>query len=636
MEKSTKKSFISKFSFAMGNLGHAAFYGALSNYFIVFVTAGLFSGLAPQIGNKLIALITGLIVLIRVVEIFIDPLLGNIVDNTQSKWGKFKPWIIIGNLVSAVLLVILFTGIFDLANTNWILFAVLFVILFVILDVFYSFSDVSYWGMVPALSEDSKERGLYTALGTLTGSIGWNGLTIIVVPVVTYFTYLSTGKHTQGAPGWLAFAIIISALAVLCAFIVAWGTEEKDNLIRRSAAKQKTTIKDVFVGLAKNDQILWASLAYFMFSLANVVTNGVLYYFFKFVLGKPESFSIAGLIAIVIGFMTSPLYPILNRFIPRRWLFSFGQCCMIISYLIFIFARDNMVLLIIGLILFNITFAQLVTVLTLTDAIEYGQLKTGERNEAVVLAVRPMIDKLTGAFSNGLVGYIAIAAGMTGSATAADMTAKNIRTFESMAFYIPLGLAILALVIFLTKVNLTEQKHAAIVEELKEKLATGDDTFGLEVPEEFDSEMTTNVLAPVSGFVSSLPSELAPDFKATGFVIKPNDNKIYAPFDGTVRFTFSTKHALGLVSKNGLETVIHVGIDTVSLRGEGFVTHYSDGQKVKAGDLLLEFDPEVLKKAGLLDSVIVFFTQPQRITNLKLDAFCEVTHGQLVAKVTLK
>lgn len=299
-------------------------------------------------------------------------------------------------------------------------------------------------GMVPALSEDSKERGVYTALGTLTGSIGWNGLTVIVVPVVTYFTYVATGKHTQGAQGWLAFAIIISLLAVLCAFIVAWGTEEKDNLIR-NAAKQKTTIKDVFIGLAKNDQILWASLAYFMFSFANVVTNGVLYYFFKFVLGKPETFSLAGFIAIIVGFMTLPLYPVLNKFIPRKWLFSFVQCCMITSYLIFIFARENMVLLVIGLVLFNITFAQLVTVLTLTDA-----------------------------------------------------------------------------------------------------------------------------------------------------------------------------------------------IDTVKLRGEGFVTHYTDGQTVKAGDLLLEFDPAVIKDAGLSDNVIVFFTQPKRITNLKLDVEREVTHGQLLARVTIK
>lgn len=73
-----------------------------------------------------------------------------------------------------------------------------------------------------------------------------------------------------------------------------------------------------------------------------------------------------------------------------------------------------MTLLVIGLALYNFTFAQLVTVLTLTDAIEYGQLKNGERNEAVTLSIRPMIDKLTGAFSNGLVSFIAITCGMTG------------------------------------------------------------------------------------------------------------------------------------------------------------------------------------------------------------------------------
>lgn len=119
-------------------------------------------------------------------------------------------------------------------------------------------------------------------------------------------------------------------------------------------------------------------------------------------------------------------------------------------------------------------------------------------------------------------------------------------------------------------------------------------------------------------------------------MIDPLDTKVYAPFDGTVRFTFSTKHALGLVADNGLEAVIHVGINTVKLRGEGFVTHYTDGQTVKAGDLLLEFDPAVIKDAGLSDNVIVFFTQPKRITNLKLDVEREVTHGQLLARVTIK
>ncbi|MFT8724677.1 MAG: glycoside-pentoside-hexuronide (GPH):cation symporter [Liquorilactobacillus nagelii] len=633
-QKLTGKTLISRTSFALGNLGHSAFYGALSTYFIVFVTSSMFSGLDKSIADKLIGLITSLIVFIRIAEIVIDPLIGNVVDNTHTRWGKFKPWIIIGNVVSAILLTIIFTGIFGLAKVNWILFAVVFVILFVTLDIFYSFSDVAYWGMVPALSEDSRERGIYTSLGSFTGTIGWNGLTIIIVPIVTYFTFLATGKHYQGAPGWLAFAVIISIIAIVCAFAVALGTNEKDNLIRKSA-KQKTTIKDVFKALAHNDQILWASLAYFLYSFAYVVTNGVLFYLFKFVVGKPNEYWIVGVIATIIGFCTSPLYPILNKFIPRKWLFAIGQFFMILAYLIFIVGRDNMVMLTIGLALFDINFAQLVTVLTLTDAIEYGQLKNGERNEAVILAVRPMIDKLTGAFSNGLVGFIAIAAGMTGKATAADMTAKDIHTFESLAFYIPLVLAILSLIAFLAKVKLTEKKHADIVEELNNKLISGQISLDKKRTSAISSE-TIELSSPADGELITL-NELPTEFPGTGFAIRPASGKIYAPFDGTIKFTFTTKHVIGIESENGIGAIIHVGIDTVNMHGEGFVTHYLDGQKVKAGDLLLDFDRDLIINSGYDDTVIIFFTQPKLLNQLpEFRADTKVKHQDNLGKITLK
>ena len=460
----------SKLAFCFGNLGHSAFYGVMSTYFIIFVTSDLFTGVGKATANRLIGLITGLIVAVRIIELLIDPMLGNIIDNTKSKWGKFKPWIIWGNIVSAILLVVLFTGIFGLANVNPTLFAVLFVIIFITFDVFYSLSDISYWGMVPALSEDSKERGVYTSLGAFAGTIGWNGLTIVVVPITTYFTFVATGKHTQGAQGWLAFAIIFSLLALLSAFVVAIGTKENDNAIRQ-AAQDKTTLRQVFSAIFHNDQILWPSLAYLLYSLAYVMTNGVLYYLYKFVLGQPGQFWIVGVIATIIGFCTSPLYPILNKYIPRKVLFVAGQCFMAVAYLIFLFLRSNIFMLDVGLVLFDINFAQLVTVLTLTDAIEYGQLKNGQRNEAVVLAVRPMIDKLTGTVSNGLVGYIAVATNMTGAATAASMTAKDIATFDRLAFYIPLALAICSVLVFLFKVNLGEKKHDEVVKQLEAKIA---------------------------------------------------------------------------------------------------------------------------------------------------------------------
>ncbi|GAA0039338.1 hypothetical protein LANSK_18190 [Lactobacillus amylovorus subsp. amylovorus] len=140
--KNSGKQIISYASFCLGNLGHAAFYGVMSTYFIIFITSGMFSGLEQSVADKLIGLITGLMVVIRIVELVIDPILGNIVDNTKTRWGKFKPWIFLGTVVSAVLLLILFTGIFGLAQSNWILFAILFVIIYIGFDIFYSFSAV--------------------------------------------------------------------------------------------------------------------------------------------------------------------------------------------------------------------------------------------------------------------------------------------------------------------------------------------------------------------------------------------------------------------------------------------------------------------------------------------------------------
>ncbi|MCT0165258.1 PTS sugar transporter subunit IIA [Lactobacillus helveticus] len=634
--KVSGKQIVSYASFCLGNLGHSAFYGVMSTYFIIFITSGMFSGLNQSVADKLIGLITGLMVLVRIIELVVDPILGNVVDNTKTRWGKFKPWILIGTVVSAALLLILFTGIFGLAQQNWILFAILFVLIYITFDVFYSLSDVSYWGMVPALSEDSHARGIYTSLGAFSGTIGWNGLAIIVVPLVTAVTYAVTGKHEEGAPGWFAFAAVISALAIICALIVCFGTKEKHNIIRNSA-KQKTTLRQVFGAIFHNDQILWPSLAYLLYSLACVITNGVLFYMYKFVIGKPNDFWVVGVIATIIGFCISPSFPVLNKYIPRKWLFIAGQTCMVLAYVLFIFGRNNVFLMDLGLVLFNINFALLVTVLTLTDAIEYGQLKIGQRNEAVVLAVRPMIDKFTGAVSNALVGYVAIAAGMTGSATAADMTSKDINIFNMMALYIPLALAVLSIVVFLSKVTLTEKKHAQVIEQLKSKLAQGE----IEKKTSVDTgTKEVTIYAPADGELmqmSSIVDEDGKPFPGKGFAIKPSSGQIYAPFDGTIKFTFGTKHAFEIVSQNGLQVVVHVGLGTVNLRGEGFETFYEDGQTVKKGDKLLEFDRDLALNNGYKDTIVTFYTQPGRIQDSgTIQAGKDIKHGEKVIDVQFK
>ena len=485
-----------RIAYACGNLGQSAFYNAMSTYFIVYVTGCLFSGVDKALAAKLIGVITSLVVIIRIAEIFIDPLLGNLIDNTNTKWGRFRPWQFFGGLISAVLLAVIFSGMFGLVNVNTTLFIVLFVITFVVLDVFYSLRDISYWGMIPALSSDSHERSTYTALGSFTGSIGYNGITVVVIPIVSYFTWTLTGAKGEGQAGWTSFGIIVGLLGILTAWTVAFGTKESTNALRAKAQKNGNPL-EAFKALFQNDQLLWVALSYLLYAIANVATTGVLMYMFKFILNNSAAYSIVGVVSVIAGIIMAPLYPILNKRIPRRYLYLGGMVLMVLGYLLFIVGTDNLAVVTVGLVFFYLpqTFIQMTAILSLTDSIEYGQLKNGKRNEAVTLSVRPMLDKIGGALSNGITGFIAVAAGMTGNATAADMTPSNIHTFEICAFYVPLILIVLSLLVFMFKVKIDEKMHAKIVKELEAKLASGeivdDEAQTAETVEAIDEEAKT-------------------------------------------------------------------------------------------------------------------------------------------------
>lgn len=139
--------------------------------------------------------------------------------------------------------------------------------------------------------------------------------------------------------------------------------------------------------------------------------------------------------------------------------------------------------------------------------------------------------------------------------------------------------------------------------------------------------------APVDGEIRPLNTVNDENFASgkmgAGFAIKPTDGKIYAPFDGTVKVTFPTMHAVGLVSDQGVGTLIHIGIGTVNMRGESFVTHVEKDQKVKKGDLLLEFSSAEIKAAGYDDTVMMVMTDHVSATNMLRDSGM-VNHGDSV------
>lgn len=130
------------------------------------------------------------------------------------------------------------------------------------------------------------------------------------------------------------------------------------------------------------------------------------------------------------------------------------------------------------------------------------------------------------------------------------------------------------------------------------------------------------MFAPISG--ETLALEQVPDtvfankIIGDGIAIIPSDNKIYAPTDGTISMVTPSKHAIGLTTHEGLDILIHVGIDTVSLNGEGFILHVNEKDSVKAGDLLIEFDIENITKHSLSTITPVLITNFDEFSELQV------------------
>ena len=463
-----KSQFWSRIAYACGTFGHDFFYAMIGTYFMIFVTSNLFRSEDPTHDAYMIGIVTTIILVLRIGELFIDPFIGNTIDKTKTRWGKFKPWVIAGAFVAAITLAVLFTDMGGLTMSNPMAYLVAFAIIYLIMDVFYSAKDVAIWSMIPALSFDSHEREITATFARIGSVFGGQLVTILVIPIVLYFSANQNGG--AGDPtGWFAFAAIGGGIATLGAIILGIGTKEQDSALREN--KQETTFSEVFSILIKNDQLLWVACAYLVFVLGQNLINNLNLYYFIYVLGDASKFSFLGVINVIIGLLAVALFPTLTQKFSRRKLFFASISIMLVAVILYALAGTNvaMTLFAAGLFALPQPLIFLVVLMTITDTVEYGQLKLGHRDEALCLCVRPLVDKLAGAITSGIIGIVAIWVGMTAGATADTITPENLAHFKYVMFIAPFVFIVLGAILYRAKVTLTEREHARIVLELEEK-----------------------------------------------------------------------------------------------------------------------------------------------------------------------
>ena len=466
MSGNNGNKLMQRISYACGTFGHDIFYMMVSTYFIMFITSNLFNTEDQSHNEYMIGIIMTVILVIRVAELFIDPFIGNTIDKTNTRWGRFKPWVIVGGFVAALSLAILFTDLGGLTTSNPLLYLIIFAILYLVMDIFYSAKDVAIWSMVPAMSFDSKEREITATFARIGSVFGAQLVTVMVIPIVLFFSKDANGG-VGDANGWLAFALIGGGVSLLGAVILGLGTKEQASALREN--KKETTFKEVFSILGKNDQLMWIAITFLIFCFGQDLVNSFQMYYFAYILGDSTYLSFLGIINVIIGLLAVALFPILTTKFKRRNLFFYSAVIMIIALIIYAFAGTNSVLVLIAAGLFNLPqpLVFLVVLMTITDTVEYGQLKIGHRDESLILSIRPLVNKLSGAVTSAIVGFTAVWVGMSGKATADSITDSNKMMFELIMFAVPIVFMLIATLLYKTKVTLTEEKHAEIVKELE-------------------------------------------------------------------------------------------------------------------------------------------------------------------------
>lgn len=457
-------------AYTIGEAGHDMAYNMMANIFIIYATTSLFAGLKNS--NALIALLTSSIVVIRLIEIFFDPIIAGFIDNAKTtRWGKFRPLAWGATMIHALLLIVLYSGFLRLLDQNYALLAISVVAFYALIDFVYTIKDTSFAGMVPALSVDSKERGIINSFARVGAALGGGDIVpLFMVPTVVFFTYLMTGKHTQGVQGWFWLGLILAVYCMVTMTISMANVKENTSAIRSS--RKRASIVDVFKSIFQNDQLMWISLTYLVFAIGNVTSKPSIFYVYNYVLGRPAWYWVVGAASTFCGIFSVPFYPILSKLISRRRVYVLAIAGMLLSEVLFIFAGKNLVITVAATVLYFLPqqLIALVTMMIAIDSIEYEQLKHGIRNEAVTVSVHGSLDKIAGALSSGIVGIIVIISGMGSASQAANLTARNIQMFHLSAFVVPAILMVISLIVFLTKVKLTEERHAKIVDKLNMKL----------------------------------------------------------------------------------------------------------------------------------------------------------------------
>lgn len=447
-----KLSWRSKISFGLGAFGKDLVYAIVSTYLMKYLT---------DVRLVDTAFVGVLFAVARIWDAVNDTAMGYIVDNTRTKWGKFRPWILIGTLLNAVVLILLYMNV----DISGIKYAVYIGFMYVLWGMTYTIMDIPYWSMVPALTNNENERNQISAIPRLFASFAW----LIVGSLGLYIVKgLGNGDELKGY-AW--FAVIISIIFVITSTITVLNTKER--VIATAGTGEKTSIKKMLKVLFKNDQVLVVLMIALFFNLAYQLSNSFALYYFEYVCGvKEELFSVYTAVAGIAQIGALFAFPFLRIKINKTILFILACLFPVVGFaLLFLagyVAPQSMIFVGFCSAIVNIGIGFMLVIITviLSEVVDYGEYKFKSRNESVLFSTQTFVVKFAGAFSALISGVGLKLIGFVANETQDKGTIIGMRV---IMIVLPAVFSLLCLIIYLKKYKLKDKFYKEIMNELKER-----------------------------------------------------------------------------------------------------------------------------------------------------------------------
>lgn len=382
-----------KWLFSVSGIGRDMSYQLISSFLLTYIQFGMTLSIAQFTTISLLIGIAG-----RIWDAVNDPMMGAIIEGTHMKMGKFRPWILIGAVLTGVTIV----AMFNVQSLSGWSFVIYMAVMYLIWESAFTMNDIGYWSMLASLSSKKEQRNSATMLTVVFAGIG-------AFIAQGGISFLYPGNVLQ-AFSWISIAI--AAIFVAMQVIMVLFIKERPRAAME--VNEKVSLKQMWNTIKRNDQVLWMTLSMLFYNVGSSMLVGLAYNLYYLEIGYDGLAIVFIAIFGVFNIGAQVFYPKLSQKLGRKKLQTLSVILACVGYIgvallgwTSVLPFNLVTLSIFGVFVFvGQAWYYMGCIINMTNCVEYNEYKHGERNEAVVSTLRPFMVKFADALKYGIVTLV--------------------------------------------------------------------------------------------------------------------------------------------------------------------------------------------------------------------------------------